>query len=50
MDKLTIMFVSAALALTACDSNAQQSTSVETKKPNADYKPAFAGQTRITAV
>src|SRR5688572_30753127 len=23
---------------------------VETKKPNTDYKPAFAGQTRITRV
>ena len=26
------------------------STSVETKKPNSDYKPAFAGQTRVGAV
>lgn len=34
-------------------STAQQTTagtSVETKKPNSDYKPAFPGQTRITAV
>jgi aldose sugar dehydrogenase len=26
------------------------STSVETKNPNSDYKPAFAGQTRVRAV
>ncbi len=50
----------ATLALVACstrhentdidkaDSAATQS--VETKKPNSDYKPAFAGQTRIAAV
>ncbi len=34
-------------------SKAQQTTagvSVETKKPNSDYKPAFDGQTRIAAV
>lgn len=30
--------------------NAQQSASVETKSPNADYKPAFKGQTRIASV
>src|SRR5690606_35473788 len=28
----------------------QKSGSVETKAPNADYKPAFKGQTRIAAV
>jgi len=42
--------------LTACKkstANAQQTgndASVETKKPNSNYKPAFAGQTRIKAV
>lgn len=39
--------------LNACSSEAQQSAetgSVETKKPNSDYKPAFTGQTRIKAV
>jgi len=25
-------------------------SSVETRKPNSNYKPAFAGQTRIAAV
>ena len=51
MNKIIIIFVSAFVlgGGTFC-SNAQQPTSVETKKPNADYKPAFAGQTRITAV
>jgi aldose sugar dehydrogenase len=41
-----------ALALTPYGSHAQQPTaaSVETKKPNSDYKPAFEGQTRIAAV
>ncbi|MEO8853039.1 MAG: PQQ-dependent sugar dehydrogenase [Ginsengibacter sp.] len=49
-----------ALIMLSCSSPAngivQTSTSdttypsVETKKPNTDYKPAFAGQTRITAV
>ena len=41
----------ASLSLGWNDAQAQQpTTSVETKNPNADYKPAFAGQTRIGAV
>ncbi len=49
------------LMATACSNNnistakndgtdTTKNPSVETKKPNADYKPAFAGQTRIKAV
>jgi len=41
------------LVLTAYSCQAQQPSGnepVETKKPNADYKPAFAGQTRIQSV
>ncbi|WP_419869445.1 PQQ-dependent sugar dehydrogenase [Chryseobacterium sp. CT-SW4] len=46
------------LILSSChknNANAQQQKtgtdgSVETEKPNSDYKPAFAGQTRIKAV
>jgi glucose/arabinose dehydrogenase len=51
MNKVIISFISAFIITsgTFC-SNAQQPTTVETKKPNTDYKPAFAGQTRITAV
>lgn len=49
----TIILILSCIVL-ACDpdnSKAQQtSASVETKKPNADYKPAFEGQTRIGAV
>ena len=37
------------LIIFSCQSNAQQN-SVETQKPNSDYKPAFVGQTRIAAV
>ncbi len=43
MKKLTAI----ALVLASYASTAQ---SVETKKPNTDYKPAFTGQTRIGAV
>lgn len=32
------------------DGDTTKPKSVETKKPNTDYKPAFAGQTRIAAV
>jgi aldose sugar dehydrogenase len=51
MNKVIVSFLSAIIltAGTFC-SNAQQGTSVETKRPNADYKPAFVGQTRINAV
>lgn len=38
------------LSITPYGARAQQSPSVETKSPNADYKPAFKGQTRIGAV
>jgi glucose/arabinose dehydrogenase len=41
------------LVLTAYSCQAQQPSGnepVETKKPNADYKPAFTGQTRIQSV
>lgn len=49
MKKTTFIVLSSiALMLTSLGSNAQ--SSVETKKPNADYKPAFEGQTRIAAV
>ncbi len=43
---------SAALLVSPFVSKAQQSssTSVETKNPNSNYKPAFEGQTRIGAV
>jgi len=48
------MLIGVAIVLAmSCKSTAQQSnatTSVETKSPNTDYKPAFAGQTRIKAV
>jgi glucose/arabinose dehydrogenase len=51
MNKAIVSFISAFI-LTAGSfcSNAQQGGSVETKNPNSDYKPAFAGQTRIGAV
>ena len=38
------------MAVAPLSLNAQQAASVETKSPNADYKPAFTGQTRIGAV
>jgi glucose/arabinose dehydrogenase len=51
MNKAIVSLI-AAFILTAGSfcSNAQQTTSVETKKPNSDYKSAFVGQTRIGAV
>ena len=48
--KQVILILLCGLMLSHCTSNAQQGGSVETSKPNADYKPAFAGQTRIPAV
>lgn len=48
-----VAIICTALMLTACSSGAQPPTGnapVETKKPNAEYKPAFAGQTRIQSV
>jgi glucose/arabinose dehydrogenase len=51
MNKAIVSLI-AAFILTAGSfcSNAQQTTSVETKKTNSDYKSAFVGQTRIGAV
>jgi glucose/arabinose dehydrogenase len=58
--KKAAFFLSAALCITLFTSCKQGSSgkvnstlpplSVETKTPNADYKPAFAGQTRIMGV
>lgn len=58
--KLTGIAATIAMMMLSCSSpgngivqaSASDTTypSVETKKPNTDYKPAFAGQTRITAV
>ncbi|RYY55141.1 MAG: PQQ-dependent sugar dehydrogenase, partial [Chitinophagaceae bacterium] len=59
-----LILAATVLTLASCDSPAPEKTadanasatdtsgtvSVETKKPNSDYKPAFAGQTRIAAV
>src|SRR6186713_3661676 len=53
MKKVILMLIGgAALSVSPYGLKAQQtaSTSVETKKPNSDYKPAFEGQTRIGAV
>jgi aldose sugar dehydrogenase len=47
-----IIIAGSSISLIPCISKAQQTSntaSVETKKPNADYKPAFEGQTRIGA-
>lgn len=54
------LVIATSFFLTACGNQSQQeskqvttdtsSTPVETKKANADYKPAFKGQTRIGAV
>lgn len=61
-ETLTILAV-ILLSLTSCKNNNKKApettadgdsisteASVETEKPNTDYKPAFAGQTRISAV
>ena len=51
MNKAIIVLITGvALAVTPIKSNAQKTASVETQKPNSDYKPAFEGQTRIGAV
>ncbi len=60
---ITLVFSAAALLLATCndkkaESNSDQNSEtvssdlppVETKSPNTDYKPAFAGQTRIGGV
>lgn len=54
MKRITLYFIpSLILIIATCSCQAQQPSGnepVETKKPNADYKPAFAGQTRIQSV
>ena len=53
-----LLFIAvASLALPSCGQTTSnnttastQTSSVETKEPNSDYKPAFAGQTRIAGV
>ncbi len=50
MKNAILMYMSAVLYTLPYAAKAQQPTSVETQKPNAEYKPAFAGQTRIAAV
>ncbi len=47
---VTVFIVGVLCAVTPVSTNAQNSSSVESQKPNSDYKPAFAGQTRIGAV
>jgi aldose sugar dehydrogenase len=42
--------ISATLMLNSQITLAQKEASVETKKPNSEFKPAFEGQTRIPAV
>ena len=58
--KLPVIALGFILMTSSCDSTASKNNSiigsdtlpksVETKKPNTDYKPAFVGQTRIAAV
>lgn len=58
--KLPIIALGYVLMTSSCESTASKDNSipgtdtlpksVETKKPNSDYKPAFEGQTRIAAV
>ncbi len=50
MNKFNIKFLSAILLLSMSAFLYSQSGSVETKKPNTNYTPAFKGQTRIGAV
>ncbi|WP_338871464.1 PQQ-dependent sugar dehydrogenase [Spirosoma sp. SC4-14] len=48
---ILIFLTGVSLTLTACgQSTSSNSASVETKDPNSNYKPAFAGQTRVAAV
>ena len=59
MNKIQLLFIGAAL-FSSCVSNTQNTgvnsavgdstKPVETRSPNSDYKPAFAGQTRIAGV
>jgi glucose/arabinose dehydrogenase len=61
MSKTTLFFIVAAFPLAFCTTNSPGNgtdssgadsalTPVETKSPNTEYKPAFAGQTRIAGV
>jgi aldose sugar dehydrogenase len=50
MNKVILNFIGATFLLLAHTQLHAQQPSVETKKPNADYKPAFEEQTRINAV
>jgi aldose sugar dehydrogenase len=51
MKQLTALITCLFAACVSLELNAQSSSkSVETNNPNADYKPAFEGQTRIAAV
>ena len=58
--KITFIVVIFGMMLTTCGSNNSRSSNssgenssqdpVESRKPNADYKPAFEGQTRVAGV
>jgi aldose sugar dehydrogenase len=61
MSKTTFFFIAAAFPLAFCTTNSPGNgtsssgldsvlPAVETKSPNTEYKPAFAGQTRIAGV
>lgn len=51
MYRKTILFTGVcALIVWSATATAQSTTSVESKKPNTDYKPAFEGQTRVASV
>lgn len=50
MKKSIIVLVPVFILAFATQPLKAQQTSVETQKPNSDYKPAFEGQTRIAAV
>ena len=59
MYKIEMLFIGAAFFLVSCvakthndgiTSAADSTQPVETRSPNSDYKPAFAGQTRIAGV
>jgi glucose/arabinose dehydrogenase len=60
MLKLETILITSAICFASCNSKLQNNDttsfsdttnkSVESKKPNTDYKPAFIGQTRIAAV
>lgn len=48
--KKVVLVLLGGIALMLTPNGLKAQSSVETKKPNADYKPAFEGQTRISAV